>query len=281
MNELKVSIIIPNKRNGWELLTLISSIVLHKIDKKAEIIVVDSSETEYDRVVIEQHLENGTFHKAKFISSDAYVGKNRNIGIELAEGDVIAFLDADTKLTEYWFDELVKSFKQGHKIVAGYSPDPHGRHLPRVPIYVDGQDITYPSCNIAYHREVFEKVGKFREDMPRASDCEFNYRCVKAGYVIYYNPHMKVYHYAKPTFGAFAKQAFWNGYGRYLLNKIHPELRRKHEHGLKVKNMIRLAFGAIGYLYCGWRTLPIIVRFTVVSIIILLIVFAPVLMAIL
>jgi len=30
MNELKVSIIIPNKRNGWELLTLISSIVLHE-----------------------------------------------------------------------------------------------------------------------------------------------------------------------------------------------------------------------------------------------------------
>ncbi len=47
-----------------------------------------------------------------------------------------------------------------------------------------------------------------------------------------YNPKMKVYHYQRSTRKGFAKQAFWNGYGRKQLNRIHPELKHGHQHGV-------------------------------------------------
>ena len=44
------------------------------------------------------------------------------------------------------------------------------------------------------------------------------------------------------------RKAIKNGYGRYELNKIHPELKHKHQHGLSIHALLRLCFGAYGYI---------------------------------
>jgi len=132
-------------------------------------------------------------------------------------------------------------------IVAGYSPDPDMKDIGRVPTLIDGKDITFPTCNIAYKREVFEKTGGFIEVQKVPEDCEFHYRCIKAGYVIDYNPRMEVLHHQMfSTFG-FAKQAFWNGEARYEINKLYPELKHAHQHGLSLRNIIRMVFGFLGF----------------------------------
>ena len=82
-------------------------------------------------------------------------------------------------------------------------------------------------------------------------DIDFNIRCVKAGYVIGYNPKMIVFHYHRSSFRGFARQAFWNGYGRKQLNLKYPDLKHMHQHGLRFRNICRLGFGALGYLTGG------------------------------
>jgi glycosyltransferase involved in cell wall biosynthesis len=215
--------------------------VKNNVGEKAEVIVVDAGSTDKTCETIRK------YNFIQLISAPgALRGEGRNIGIKKARGDYIAFLDGDTETTAAWYDELAKSIKN-YDIVAGYSPDPKERQLPRVTAYVNGQDITYPTCNIAYKREIFEKVGYLRDDMITAEDIELNYRCIKAGYRIFYNPKMIVYHYQRPTRKGFAKQAFWNGYGRKQLDMIHPELKHSHEHGMTLKNMMRLGFGFLGF----------------------------------
>jgi len=182
-------------------------------------------------------------------------GEGKNIGIKRAKGDVIVFLDDDVEVTKGWLKELKKSLKYSD-IVAGYSPNPEGQDLPRVPIYVNGQDITYPTCNIAYKKEVIDKIGFFDKRMITAEDVDYNCRCVKKGFIINYNPKMIVNHYHRSTFRGFAKQAFWNGYGRRQFNRRHPEFKKEHQHGFKLKNLSRLCFGFLGYLFGGfnkWR----------------------------
>jgi glycosyltransferase involved in cell wall biosynthesis len=236
---MKVSIIITAKNEEKNILRLLNS--TKKIKNKVEIIVVDAGSTDKTREIVK------SFGYIKLISApNTLRGEGRNVGIKKTDADVIVFLDADTEITDEWYPELIKSVKN-YDIVAGYSPDPENRHLPRVPVYLNGQDLTYPTCNIAYKREIFEKVGYFRRDMVTAEDIELNYRCVKAGYTIFYNPKMKVYHYQRSTFKGFAKQAFWNGYGRKQLNRIHPELKHMHQHGLDSKNIIQLGIGFIGH----------------------------------
>lgn len=235
---MKISIIITTKNEEFNITRLLES--MHKIKDKIEVIIVDAGSTDKTCEIAK------SYDFVKLISAPSSLrGGGRNIGVKKSSGNVIVFLDADTELTDKWYSELINSMKI-YDIVAGYSPDPKGRHLPRVPIYVNGQDITYPTCNIAYKREIFEKVGYFREEMITAEDIELNYRCVKAGYTMFYNPKMKVYHYQRATRKGFAKQAFWNGYGRRQLNRIHPKLKHSHQHGVGLKSMTRLGIGFLG-----------------------------------
>ena len=241
MSSDKVSIIIPTKNEEKNLPRLLDSI--KKYAPEVEIIIVDSKSEDKTRDIIKKR--SGV--KLVDAKPQATAGKARNIGIKAAKNENIAMLDADTEITLNWLMELKKSMKQ-FDIVAGYSPDPEKKDMPRVPIYINGQDITYPQCNICYKRKLFKELGYLRKDMKVAEDCEFHYRCSNAGYTIFYNPKMVAYHYERPTKIGWIKKAIKNGYGRYELNNVHPSLKDKHEHSMKSKNIIRLIFGAIGYI---------------------------------
>ena len=173
----------------------------------------------------------------------------KNVGIKCATGNVLVFLDDDVRVTEGWIRALKKAI-QSADIVAGWSPPPYGKEHPRVPVYVDGQDITYPTCNIAYRKEVFDKVGLFDEALWGAEDIDFNKRCVDVGYTIAYDPRVKVYHRNRTGWG-FAEQYYRYGYSRRLFNKKYPELKRAHHHGLSLTNCVKFGFGGLGYCLGG------------------------------
>jgi len=236
---MKVSVVVTTKNAEDDLERLLGS--LDKFSKEIEVIVVDSLSTDNTVDVAKSR------PYVKLISKQCTAGGGRNIGVKNANNDVIAMLDADTEVTDSWLPELVSTMKYSD-IVAGYAPDPAGKHLSRVPIVINGQDITYPQCNIAYKKQVFDDVGLLREDMTYAEDCEFNYRCTKKGYKITYNPKMLAYHYERPTKKQWISKAVKNGYGRFELEKFIPEIKNKHEHGFKIQNIIRLGFGFVGYV---------------------------------
>lgn len=237
----KISIIIPTKNAYKELKRLLNS--LDAISDKIEVIVVDACSLDgtIDLVLPKIYVT--------FISVPRYytVGKARNIGIKIATYDIKVFLDADTEITPTWYKALLTSMKN-FDVVAGWSLSQNGKNLPRVPVIVNGQDITYPQCNIAYKSSVFDAVGLLNDNMTCAEDCEFNYRCILKGYTICYNPLMKVIHYERSNVIGWIKQMYGRGYGRYELNNLHPELKHRHEHGLKLKNIIQLIIGVCGYL---------------------------------
>ena len=63
----------------------------------------------------------------------------------------------------------------------------------------------------AFRRDVIEKVGGMREDMPRAEDNEINSRLSKNGYSIYLDPKIVSSYYARDTFSGCIKQMYNNG----------------------------------------------------------------------
>ena len=234
-----ISIVIPTKNDCENLKRLFKSLDI--IQNEIEVIVVDSFSNDGTKELC--------YHKSyvKFIEAKSTAGKARNIGIKNSKHNIIAMLDADTEVTDKW----LPSIKHGMKIadiVAGYSPDPCEKDMPRVPIVLKGQDITYPQCNIAYKRALFDEIGLLSESMNVAEDCEFHFRCAKANKFILYHPFMKVWHYERPNRKQWIKKQVKNGFGRYELEKIHPSVKHLSQHGLKLKGFIRLGFGAIGYI---------------------------------
>lgn len=63
----------------------------------------------------------------------------------------------------------------------------------------------------AFRREVFERVGLFREDMVRHQDFELNARIRASGGGVYLSPRIANVYYNAPTLRRFMRQAYLNG----------------------------------------------------------------------
>jgi glycosyltransferase involved in cell wall biosynthesis len=239
----EVSVIVPTINSKNDVRVLCESMKRLGLDKKAEFIFVDSNSKDGTLEVLKEY--NVTVISLNNIVSK---GKARNIGYKASTGDIIAELDADIELVDGWYDELLNTMNYAD-IAAGYACIPGNWALPRVSVFVNGQDITYPCCNIAYKRKVFEKIGLFDEAQGQAEDIELNYRAVLAGHSIVYNPKMLLIHHQRTTRRGFLRQAFWNGEARYELHMLHPELLSKTQHGVSIKSWIRLGFGVLGYSF--------------------------------
>ena len=63
----------------------------------------------------------------------------------------------------------------------------------------------------AFRREIFDRIGLFREDLERHQDFELNARVRKAGGRIYLSSRIHCTYYNAPSFSKFMRQAYMNG----------------------------------------------------------------------
>jgi glycosyltransferase involved in cell wall biosynthesis len=116
---MKVSFIIPHK-GRLEMLkeTIISILNLDYEQSQIEVIIVSQNKT----LVVEELVGSIQTNQVKIILADdkGTIAKSRNIGAEKADGDFLAFLDADINLSANWLivmlDEIQKDDKR--KIIA-------------------------------------------------------------------------------------------------------------------------------------------------------------------
>lgn len=126
--------------------------------------------------------------------------------------------------------------------------------LDRVELYHKGFDVSYPSANMAFRREVLKMVGGFDTWFITAEDIDLNYRSIDAGYSITWNPEAIVYRRTKSTVYGFFHQAFWNGAGRKQLTLKHGSLWDRYDPLRMFKQkmtfwaLVRLAVALMGYV---------------------------------
>ncbi len=123
----------------------------------------------------------------------------RNYGASLGKAPYIAFTDGDCIPSPNWLEELCVALDAGADVVAGItracsrgklSTSGLGRSLLTyrveyyggATIYIDpdGPRCSFPSCNVAYRRTVFEGLGRFTNDI--GSDVALSSRAIQSGY---------------------------------------------------------------------------------------------------
>jgi glycosyltransferase involved in cell wall biosynthesis len=153
-------------------------------------------------------------------------GMGRNEGVRRAKGDLVAFIDGDCFADSNWLHELRGGFVDA-PVVAGRTvtvgKTRYGA-LERVELYQSGYDVTYPSCNLAYRKELFVRLGAFDPRFVTAEDIDLNLRAARNGAAIRYQSSAIVYHHMRANFVRFLYQAFWNGYGRKQLTEKQGSL---------------------------------------------------------
>jgi glycosyltransferase involved in cell wall biosynthesis len=254
---MKTSVIVITRNAEIFIADLLDSLI-GQIKKPHEVIITDANSTDNTQKIIKKYEKKYKF--VKMYIDEGTRAQGRNYGAAKATGDIVAFIDADAIANSFWVDEIEKSLKNadvvaGKEIRFGFGGF---SRLPRVGMLHKGTDITYPSVNLAYKKEAFEKINGFDPWFKEAEELDLNYRAVDAGYKLVYNDKAIVYHRAREDLPGFIKQSFWYGFGRKELTIKHGDLWLKYSPVDMVKidknestwKLVRLFFGFFGYLFC-------------------------------
>jgi glycosyltransferase involved in cell wall biosynthesis len=248
-----ISVVITVRNEERCLAQLLESLFLQ--EPPFEIVLVDSESR--DRTVEVAESYAAKHPELRLFSQDGSRGIGRNRGVREARGAWIAFTDGDCFADSHWLHEIRIGLSRapvaaGRTVVVG---KPTYGALERVELFQSGYDVTYPSCNLAYHRELFERLGGFDPRFITAEDIDLNLRAVRAGASIQFRRDAVIYHHKRTTFVRFLYQAFWNGYGRKQLTEKQGSLWGRYRMGrLLTGQRTPLALARLGAAFAGYAT---------------------------
>jgi glycosyltransferase involved in cell wall biosynthesis len=216
--------------------------------KPDEIIVV--VDTEKERSGFERAIRPHSVPLQIFASGKQGLVAARNKGIDESNGDIIAFIDDDAEADSAWVSQILGSLSsQGDAVLVGGRAIPRfqGNPIPQSLYWIVGCTSEDPptrrpiGCNMAFRREVFDKFGKFDENLVKerkgmgiSEETEFILRITETlpGSSIFFDPGIVVYHHVpekRTKMKYIMKRAFAEGGAKaYTIKKYGREVEKSY-----------------------------------------------------
>ncbi len=213
-----------------------------------EIVVVDGSSTDGTKDIIDSFAER--HENIKIVTNPAKnIAGSRNIGINNASFDLVAFTDADCVVPGKWLSNYKKAYSdymEGKKGIAGIgsgNTPPEGsrfyealgsmlgsflgsRGSVQGMNFAEARIVDHIPCfNVMYGKQFLLEAGGFDESLGNiGEDQDMTFRLNKAGQKFYYIPENIVVHKMRNNYFKWAANMFVYGKGRVWLIKKHPEM---------------------------------------------------------
>lgn len=237
----RFSIIVPVYNRPDEVADLIRSLAAQSV-RNFELVIAEDGSTVPCREQVEEGIRNGLdikyYHKDNEGRSIA-----RNYAMERAGGDYFIFFDSDCVIPPQYFENLARELDRNPVPFFGGPDAAHSSFstTQRAINYtmtsflttggirggkVSMEKFTPRTFNMGFAREVYEKVGGFREMF--SEDIDMSTRIAHAGFPsrLIQNP---VWHKRRVDFGKFARQVYVFGMSRITLEELYPgSLRAVH-----------------------------------------------------
>ncbi len=228
-DEITASVIIPMRNEEKYIGKCLQSILANDFPKQQyEVLVVDGASRDRSRAIAEAMAP--WFGSLRIIDNPkGIVPTGLNSAIRASRGRYVIRMDAHTEYPANYISACVRELEKGvadvvggrlitrpgadtltaraialmtqHRFGVGNSAfriNSRAREVDTVPFG-------------AFRREIFNKVGFFRESLIRHQDFEMNARIRAAGGKILLDPGIQPIYYNVPTFGKFMRQAYLNG----------------------------------------------------------------------
>jgi glycosyltransferase involved in cell wall biosynthesis len=195
-----------------------------------EVIVVDDGSTDDTRAIIARFPEWRAIHQ-----ENAGLSVARNVGLDAATGDIVAYTDADCFADPHWLTHLVHQLERsGAAAVGGPNLTPEDGWLaacvaasPGQPTHVlecDQVAEHIPGCNMAFRREALLAINGFDPLYRQAGDdVDVCWRLQQAGLWITFAPGAFVWHHRRQGPRTYLRQQAGYGRAEALLRFKHPD----------------------------------------------------------
>jgi O-antigen biosynthesis protein len=149
----------------------------------------------------------------------------RNVGMQAALGELVAYTDSDCVVDPHWLTFMVRSTIEGDFDACGgpnYAPHEDGwvegcvAAAPGAPspvLIANDRAEHLAGCNMVFRRRALEEVGGFDPQFTAAGDdVDICWRLIDAGYFLGYCPSAFVWHFRRNTIKGYYGQQ--RGYGK-------------------------------------------------------------------
>ena len=236
---MRISVIIPLLNAERTIAACIEGFLQQKVPPH-EVILVDNNSCDRSPTIIQRYVERSQGNFIYVVEPKKGPSFARNCGAKLAEGDILAFIDADCIPHPDWIDNISNAFDRsqvgavaGRIIPASLESSLEKFHalftmkgLPEDQIFreftlVEGG---FPTANLAVRKTLFEKIAGFDENLEIYSeDYDLCARIYNAGFRIKYSNEICVYHKHRNSLTGTLRQSFGFGTGHACNLKKHFE----------------------------------------------------------
>jgi rhamnosyltransferase len=259
-----ISIVIPVKDGGSDLVRCLQGIGAQVIDDEVEIVVIDSGSTDGSVV---QARERGAFVR-EIPPHEFSHGSARNLGASLASGEWLVFISQDAHpVDERWLERLTGPLREQESLVGGvYGRQlPHPGATPPERYFLDflygaqarrqsaagTHELTmettlFSNVNAAMPRSLWERFP-FVEDIIMSEDQDWSRRVLLDGFTLAYEPAAAVRHSHNYTLGGAFRRFFDSGASA---DRAYLAGERESARALRAA-AIRYARGELQWM---WRT---------------------------
>jgi glycosyltransferase involved in cell wall biosynthesis len=236
-----ISVVIPCLNESKYIdATLASLQVQVDLDEPFEVIVVDGGSEDGTRDILDRW--SRVDERFRWIDNPKRTTPvAMNLGIESAFGEIIIILGAHAEVSNDWIMRNVQALKAHPEsgCVGGVVKQVHGSEQSKrigaalsTPFGVG--DARFRTGGTAahvdtvafgaYRKEALDEIGWFDEALDRNQDDELNYRMLKSGWRIWFDPRIQSSYHVRSSFSQLFRQYRQYGYWKVKVNQKHKAI---------------------------------------------------------
>jgi glycosyltransferase involved in cell wall biosynthesis len=273
---VKISVLICTYNRSQTLGPTIESVIAQKFPWSSnwEILIVDNNSRDETRQVVEGFQRQYPGRIRYVFEPQQGISHARNAGIREAQGEILVFIDDDETAEAGWLQNLTANLHSGEWAGAGGRVLPPSSFSPPNWLSINSPFASGPlasfdrgvnaarlveppfGANMAFRKEVFERLGGFRTDLGRAGknlisneDTEFGRRAMGAGLGLRYEPSSVTRHPVEEN--RLQKEYFlnwWFAKGRSDIRELGNHPHQKSVFGIPPRLLGSLARAAARWM---------------------------------